>query len=281
MKSVDRAMAGVIRGIKAGTSLRRYFESQRNMSETEFLEVLRTHYDVKDSSTLFNEMSNAAQEPEETEKNFAFRMMNLRNNILLLSKSEVCPFDEQLVRRKCFHVMSVGFAKDTIRLELQQTLKNVDQTDQNLLKEISQVVARDVEHRKKSRSGKGKANVNRLDAGYEEKTVNTSAADNVVLAEISKLTAKINDLTASQSTVQNEMQQLKKELAGNDGNNRTSNPNNGNGGFANNNNNGNGGFGYRRRFVKCHACERNNSFCNHCLICGSTEHKRFECKKNV
>lgn len=100
---------GVIRAIKAGSSLRRYLEGRSDITEENFIKVLRTHYNVKDSATTFNEMSNTVQEPTETEMNYTLRMMDLRNNVLTLSREEACPFEENLVRRRFFHSLSVGF----------------------------------------------------------------------------------------------------------------------------------------------------------------------------
>ena len=78
-------------------------------------------------------MSNAVQETTETELNYTLRMMDLRNNVLTLSREESCAFEENMLKRKFFHSLSVGFRKDTIRIELQNVLKNHDQIPQELV----------------------------------------------------------------------------------------------------------------------------------------------------
>ena len=131
--SSKEIMSGVIKAIKAGSSLRRYFESKPDLTEDNFVKNLRSHYNVEDSTTLFNRMANASQEPSETEVNFVLRMLDLRNNIITLSKEEKCPFEEILIRKKFFHSLAVGFKKDTIQLDLRTVLKDYDQEDEELL----------------------------------------------------------------------------------------------------------------------------------------------------
>ena len=123
------------------------------MTEESIMKSLRSIYNVKDSTTLLDEMVNSSQEPTESEINFVLRMMGFRDND--------CPLGDDLVKRKFFHAVSVGLKEDTIRLELQHVLKDLKITDEDLLKEVSQVVARDDENRKKTKTGKAAAS-NRL-----------------------------------------------------------------------------------------------------------------------
>ena len=160
--SYKEIKSGVIKAVKPGSPLRRYLESRTDIKEEDFIKILRVNYNVKDSSTLFNQMSNAFQEPTESELNFVLRMMDLRNNIVTLSLEEKCPFDKTLVRKKFFYVLSVGFRKDTVRLDLQNVLKQATMNDEDLLTEVNLVVSRELEHKNKTRSGKGVA-VNALD----------------------------------------------------------------------------------------------------------------------
>ena len=78
--------------------------------------------------------------------------MDLRNNILALTVDEDCPLGEQLVKKKFLHTLSVGFRKDTIRLEMMNVLKGPDKdgvVDETLLKEVTLVANRDAEQRRK------------------------------------------------------------------------------------------------------------------------------------
>lgn len=84
----EEIRSGIIKAIKSGCSLRRYFESRPNISEEKLLQILQSHFDIKDSTSLFTELANAAQEPAETELNFVLRAMDLRNKIVTQKMKE-------------------------------------------------------------------------------------------------------------------------------------------------------------------------------------------------
>ena len=48
MYSQKEIMAGLIKAIKAGSSLRRYLEGRPDITEDNFMKILRAHYNVKD-----------------------------------------------------------------------------------------------------------------------------------------------------------------------------------------------------------------------------------------
>ena len=281
--SPKEIMSGVIKAIKTGSSLRRYFESKPDLTEDNFMKILRSHYNVEDSTTLFNKMANAAQEPYETEVNFVLRMMDLRNNIITLSKEENCPFEETLVRKKFFHSLAVGFKKDTIRLDLRTVLKDHDQEDDELLKEVSAVTARDNEHKRKLKSNKTAVNslnyvgedmekkVQKTDAGMMQSR--TSSGENPMMMEIKQLTAKVNEigkLTTKVNELTTGYQKLKEQMSNGavcQSNGQTTYPDN--------------NRSSRRKFIKCKNCEEKNLFCSHCSVCGAGDHKRKDCTKNM
>ena len=107
--------------------------------------------------------------------------------------------------------------------------------------------------------------------------------ENPLLAEISKLSAKVSEL----STVRDEILDLKKQISRNNQGNQNqgtsfgsnSAGNNFQGDFRANNYSGNNRRRSRRVF-KCQNCERTNSFCNHCFGCGESGHRKNECPKN-
>ena len=49
--------AAVIRSIKAGSNLRNYLESLVKISETAFIQTLRSHFKEKDATSVFHKMS--------------------------------------------------------------------------------------------------------------------------------------------------------------------------------------------------------------------------------
>ena len=266
-------MSGVIKAMKAGSSIRRYFEGRADWTEQNFLEILRSHCNVKDSATLLDEMVNSRQEASETEMNYVMRVMDLRNNILSITKDEDCPLGEPLVRKRFFYTSSVGFKKDTIRLEMMNALKKQALTDEELVREVKDVVNRDDEHKKRAKPNKFAA-VNALD---ERDARRDSREDrerkDPVLVEISKLAAKVDELAKMRGEMDELKRQIKnnnEESAGVDKGGRLSYQGDGR----------NRGYRNGRRFVKCQVCEQSNAFCTHCSKCGAGDHKKNQCKKN-
>ena len=248
--SGKEVMSGVIKAMKAASSIRSYCEGHPDLTEEKFMKLLRSHYNVKDSATLLTELSNGTQEPKETEMNYVLRLMGVRNNVITLSRDEGCPLDEVMVQKRFMHAVAVGLKKDAIRLELQTVLKQTTTTDEDLLDEIRLVVARDAEHQRKMNTKN--IGVNQVDA-----------EQNAILVELKQLTVKVNEL----SVVKDELQQLKRQMTSS------------NGGAAENDQNR--GYRQKRKFVKCAKCEQANAFCTHCSVCGDGGHKRNECEKNL
>ena len=166
----DEIRAGIIKSIKTGTSMKKYFENAYHVSDDDFLKMLRSYYKVQDATTLFNQLVSAAQEPKEGEMDFVMRLMDLRNQVISLSEAEGCAFNREMVYQKFVHALSVGFTDDTIRLELRHVLKQKNIPDHELLEEVNLVVQREAEHKKRARKDAKdvKVPVKQVEAGATE-----------------------------------------------------------------------------------------------------------------
>ena len=295
--SSKEIMSGVIKAMKAGSSLRKYFESTRGLTEENFIKILRSHYNVEDPTTLFNKMANASQDEKESEVNFVLRMMDMRNNIITLSEEEGCPFDATLVRKKFFHSLAVGFKTNSIRLALGPTLKDVGMGDDKLMDEVSRAMAGDREHQSKL---KNKVLVNKLDArdadqrrDEQRQKSSKKSEDSEMMAEIRKLSQRmgeVSQLNAKVNELTTEYQKLRKQMTeapppSQSTQNETTQRYEGNQGGSSWNNQGYqnrqyGGRQYSRPFVKCKNCNEKNLFCTHCSQCGKGDHKRRDCPLN-
>ena len=65
-----------------------------------------------------------------------------------MTEKEDEPLGPKHVQRKMLRAISVGLRKDTVRLELKDSLKDHSITDHKLMAEVNAVVARDTENRK-------------------------------------------------------------------------------------------------------------------------------------
>jgi hypothetical protein len=273
--SVREVMNGVIKAMKAGSSIRNYCETLgEDLTEEELKDLLKD--EVKDSTTLLTQMANSYQSDSrggarEKEKDFVLRMLELKTKIVKVSREEGYPLEEKTVRRQFLHSLAVGFKTDTIRVQVEQLLaRNENIKDKDLVKEVGLIVMRNAENRFKQRSGG--AGVNMLDFDSDRQSSSktdqqqkkqTEDTNDLILAELCKISSKVEKI----DVMEREISTLKGQMA-------TVMAKSGSGG---------GGTGTGRRvefkFVKCEACEATNAFCTHCSHCGETGHKRFACPK--
>jgi hypothetical protein len=260
-------MAGVVKAMKAGCSLRKYYEGRPGISEEKFMKILRSHYSVKDSATLLTELSNSVQGSSEKEMDFVLKLMGLRDNIMAVSREEGCPLNADKVRERFFHALSVGLKKDTIRLELLPLLKQRNLEDDELIAEVSLVVARDDENRSKTK-GKNAAS-NAIGGGDERSSSNTprqapqqtdkQKERDEVQAEILKKVTELMSVKTEVGELAKRIDALEKKGA-----------------------QGGGNRNVQWKFpLKCKMCEAAKAFCTHCSNCGEGGHKRKDCTKNM
>ena len=143
--SMREIRAGVVDAMKG--ECRKYFEGNAAMSDEDFMGILHSKYEVSNAITIFNEMTDAAQEPNETASNFTVRLLNMRNLIIALGRegNEEVPVDEMIARKALFHTLSIGYQKDTVRLHLHNFLKT-EPSDRELLAEVRKIVTLEKQH---------------------------------------------------------------------------------------------------------------------------------------
>ena len=265
LKHTEREiLSGIISGMKADSALQIYFQGIDDWTLDSCLEHLQNIADTTESTVLLNQMGNTSQEPSESEMNFLLRMFGLRDHIINITAEEDHPLDEAIVRKRFFHALSVGFKRDTVRLELGPLLKKVDTRDPVLMKELNDVVTRDKENREKTKDEK-EAACNNLNASGKR------GSDDAVLKAISKLTDKIDQVETKVNSISNrhsvrfpddeereaDEREAKKKREYAEEENRN--------------------FHKNMRFIKCKKCEERRVYCTHCNLCGKGGHKRATC----
>ena len=192
--------AGVIKAMKPNQG-RTFFQGNADMPDTEFMSILRSKFGVKNSQKLMDEMVVTAQKPDQTEIDFVMDMLGLRDVILTITNEEETPQPRDVVMRRFFHALSVGFRKDTVRLEMRPLLKEVRGqpwlSDSELCHEVRQVMERELEHLKMVGEVEASANLvntdtaNRLNVrknGGGESRAN-GRKDDELLSEVKKMVA--------------------------------------------------------------------------------------------
>ena len=122
--SEAKICAGVIKAIAPVNFLRSYLESKSFLTVDSLIQVMRSHFRWKDSSSTFTEMSNAVQFSTELPHDFVVRSLSMKEKVLILAKEEGCPFDKSLLQRRFFHAILTGSRKNNIRNDLRPTLEN-------------------------------------------------------------------------------------------------------------------------------------------------------------
>ena len=201
--------AAVIKAISPGEYLRTYLEMCGELNLETLIPILRTHFKEKDATLVYSELSNGTQEPSESENDFCLRMMSLRQKVLLMSREEGGQYTELLVQSQFQKSLATGFRREAIRQQLRSVLKQpID--DIQLLKEISDVVMNETEHSSKVKT---KASVSNVKTQPKDKNKGEgNKASNPIVAEITKLTSQVSQLTGLHSGLKGEMEKLKKEL---------------------------------------------------------------------
>ena len=285
-------IAGCIRATKQN-SLRFYLENNSQISEEEFLETLKIHYNGKKSVKLLNEMSKRYQgdslafEKDENEVHFCMRMIGYCRQIAKVAEEENQPMDRSLIQKTFYESLATGFKQGAVRLELQKTLRDGLLTDNQLLHEINLVMNKEIEHKNKMEADKSYVEVKEVDILNGREFGNTGnkgssmekdregsrrdmeKGEGMVFSAINALTAQVSELTTYTKTRDKEMQEMQKqltkcwsklgELSGEEKDKKKS----------------------KVWFKQCENCSKANiRFCRHCFVCGADDHKIADCPEN-
>ena len=273
--------AGVLKAISPGNNIRTYLECKKNLTVSSLLDVLRSHFREKDSSTIFTELSNASQEQNENCLDFVVRVMCLRQRVFDIGEEEGCVYEKKFVQTRFLHTLAVGIRNSNIRNEIRDILNKIDISDEELLKSVTDAVANETERSGKLSLKKREPVVSAVEAA--------SAATEKPLVEKRKkenhLQVQIQELKTNQekelAALKNDLREIKSALTGNNfGLNSAcrSDQHQRKDGFRN--------FNQQKQYLprkspKCKTCETNNvSRCVHCLKCGSTDHRIAQCQSD-
>ena len=279
----EEIMNGVIKAMKAGTSLHRYYQNNvDDMSWDGFFDMLESHYICKTqgSSKVFTNMDASSQEPDEEAGDFAFRLLEMAKMVLKLGeKEEGSSWDPTFVRKTCLQALSTGFNDSSIRADLREFLKDHTKTDGEIIDEVGRAEKRSAELKKKMKGKSAASNAlyrdNSTDGNNRNGSTQPAAGnDGPVLAAVQRLSEKVDTIgqvvtrvDALEIGLANVQQQLsglanvKQQHLQNQQQPPPIIP-------------AVGG----RRGIKCDNCEANRvRFCRHCSKCGEEGHKRRNC----
>ena len=85
----DDIFEAVIRAINPGLRLRSYLEGKPVLGLARLRKILRSHYQKKWATEIYQLLSSAAQEAGEIPQDFLFRLLDQRQNVLCIPRSRI------------------------------------------------------------------------------------------------------------------------------------------------------------------------------------------------
>lgn len=245
----------VIRAIVPGSPLRSYLEGRSKIPLPSLRRIVRSHFQERDATDLFKQLSQMAQESKESPQAFLLRAFDIRQKVLFASQevdSKLC-YEPKLVKEMFRHAILTGLRSETIKTELRPYLDDSETSDETLFEKLNIYASLDAERRRKL---KPSANVSEVACAAKKRS--ESPKPGTLLTEIAALRAGIAELTPLKGQVAALQQQLQQsQQQSRQGGRRGTT---------------------RRGCDRCHQ-EGNGDTCNHCYQCGSGEHFIRGCRQ--
>lgn len=248
--SEAEVVEAVLRAINPGLRLRSYLENYPDLTLDTLKTILKSHYQEKDATELYQELTNTAQGKTETPQSFVMRALDLRQRVIRASNesAEGLKYDEGLVRNMFLHAVMTGLLNDNVRQDLKHHL-NSTTSDEELLRLLNAAVSLENKRQQKVKPPSRVAGVTTEDAPATK----TKAPEKVQQSDdIKSLTAEIAELKSCLRDVQGRISQGQGQ-----------------------------GHPGQRRPRGCKKCRQEGcgESCRHCYRCGADNHISKGCRQ--
>lgn len=144
----------VIRAISPGLQLRSYLEGKSNLTLPTLRRILRSHFQEKNATELYKQLTSECQGNKETPQSFLMRVLDLRQKILFASQEveSGLKYDPALVQSMFLHTVLTGLQSDSIKVDMQPLLLDTKTTDEALLEKLNIACANEAERQKKKKT---------------------------------------------------------------------------------------------------------------------------------
>ena len=241
----------VIRGISSSLTLRNVLETTSNLSLQRLLQFLESHFEEKGATDLCGKLTSMIQLPEESEYSYVMKCIEVRQKVLLASSKSDIKYDKGLVMKLFYRTLERGLLSSYVVQEIKPLLRS-SVSDEDLITAVSKAAASEKE--RNLALGK-KKQLKVYEVGSARPSNSPGNSDN----KVDKLVAAVELLTKQVSNMQSEINNIK-------------------------------GDGYKsddfnscdrrgRNIILCKNCKDNNqTTCNHCFKCGSSNHLARGCR---
>ena len=271
--SDDEIIAGIIRSMSPGMKLRTLFETLPNLKLPRVRLMLRSYYNERSASELFQLLSNSVQNAEETADEFLIRIYEIRQKLIFARKESgtvAVPFDDALIQSIFINCIETGISSEAIRNKMRPYLvlpqKGQTETDFEMVNDqliyhmniaTSTELERTEKHKNNNRRRTGVQSIEITDTDVEEQQPSTKKKNTVSFkdTESNQLVATLQAIQSQLGTLRQDVNQLRANSATTiTDTNRT----------------------MRNRCRNCVVDKRD--FCDHCYRCGSTDHFARGCR---
>ena len=252
---------GVIKCIAPGLQLRDYLEGRCSLDLKSLRWILRSHFQEKSATELYNELGQASQGGSEDPTEFLLRLLSLKQKIQFVSKeagSEII-YDSKLIDSMFKRTLYTGLREDSIRREIQPLLERemFVVRDEDLIQKLSVIVAKERERQQKF--GRSKARVNSVNTNQNTQNPAENNSQGSVSSELKGLKEELMAEIASLRTMI--VTAPSRDNLGPDDTSESSDR--------------------KTRALGCRNCQEKGTgrTCKHCWVCGSDEHFKAGCKQ--
>jgi len=243
---------GVIRAITPGLVLRNYLETYKDLPLDQLKKILRSHYGVKNTAELYQNLAAICQEYKEPPQAFLMRALDLRQQILFScyegGDEDGLQYDPSHIQCLFLRSVETGLQDESIRAKMRPFLKDPKVTDETLIQQMSMAHSVESERMKKLKGQvKTKANSPSVSAVAEsDPKGNLNDKESELLAAIKSLKAEVESIKSS----------IKSSTPVSENNPRPQ----------------------QRGPPLCSVCrEEGKQSCRHCFKCGSESHLARKC----
>lgn len=129
----------VIRAMAPGLTLRAYLESKPQLNLPTLRRLIRSHYQEKEATELYHDLSRAAQGQRESPHDFLLRLLALKQKIMFVSQEAGSSFryDSSLVENMFRHSALTGITNEGVRNDMKPYLNDSAASDEDLLEKIN------------------------------------------------------------------------------------------------------------------------------------------------
>eukprot|EP00112_Aurelia_sp_Birch-Aquarium-sp1_P009685 Seg2108.5 transcript_id=Seg2108.5/GoldUCD/mRNA.D3Y31 product="hypothetical protein" protein_id=Seg2108.5/GoldUCD/D3Y31 len=245
----------IINAISPGLQIRSYLEGSGSIPLPRLRKILKSHYKEGSATDLYQQLLTMSQNQNEDPVNFLIRAMDCRQKILFACREETetdLKYSPSLVSGLFRQSVETGLVDDAIRMRLRSFLQDATVDDENLINEMQLAVLAESERKKKFALSTKVKKVNEISVAENPPSQNTPKTVN----NSEKILAAVEQMKCEVAAIKTELAEVKSsQKEGTKPNKTTQRP-------------------------MCTSCkEAENLSCDHCTICGSSDHFFRGCKK--